>query len=142
MRSAHWVISLSAEITRRLRDCRIGRSLGVVLDVEGLVVVWGGHYVAKYPYPSLMLSRSCSLRSRAARATATLPESVRVENSEDYPRGLLCFPRRGTCSGSMGTSRAMGCLWLVMMISSLVSLVYCLARCFFGNPFRFAFRQA
>ena len=26
---------------------------------------------------------------RAARATATLPESVRVENSEDYPRGLL-----------------------------------------------------
>ena len=26
---------------------------------------------------------------RAARATATLPESVRVGNSEDYPRGLL-----------------------------------------------------
>ena len=40
-------------------------------------------------------SRSCSLRSpgrsgrgRAARATATLSEPVRVENSEEYPRGL------------------------------------------------------
>ena len=35
-----------------------------------------------------LLARSCSLRSRAARATATLTEPVPVENSEDCPRGL------------------------------------------------------
>ena len=35
-----------------------------------------------------VLSRSCSLRSRAAWATATLPEPAQVENLEVYPRGL------------------------------------------------------